>query len=111
MRRRDFVKVIASSAAAWPLVARAQQSKLVRLGYLGAMLARPPTRSFYEKKASNSAIDQGGKKRRDEITEGGEPKLKKVGLRCIPLPGRSLARSRAHPLGRDRGLRSCSAPS
>ena len=34
MRRRDFIKVIAGSAVAWPLAARAQQSKPVRLGYL-----------------------------------------------------------------------------
>ena len=33
MRRRDLLS-LAGSAAAWPLVARAQQRKLVRLGYL-----------------------------------------------------------------------------
>ena len=39
MRRRDFIKGIAGSAAAWPLAARAQQAKVVRLGYLDP--ARP----------------------------------------------------------------------
>jgi ABC-type uncharacterized transport system substrate-binding protein len=37
MRRRDFIKVVAGSAAVWPLAARGQQSKMVRVGalYLG----------------------------------------------------------------------------
>src|SRR5467141_4046409 len=38
MRRRDFIRIVAGSAAAWPLATRAQPSQLARIGalYIGA---------------------------------------------------------------------------
>src|SRR5467141_1170052 len=34
MRRRDFIRIVAGSAAAWPLATRAQPSQLARIGAL-----------------------------------------------------------------------------
>jgi putative tryptophan/tyrosine transport system substrate-binding protein len=48
MRRRDFIKVIASSAAAWPLAARAQQPDRMRLvGVLMAYSKSDPAAQSY----------------------------------------------------------------
>jgi len=48
MRRRDFIVVLAGSAAAWPFGVRAQQPKLAKLGVLLVEKREPFSRVFSE---------------------------------------------------------------
>src|SRR6186997_2041267 len=48
MRRRDFIVVLAGSAAAWPFVVRAQQTRPAKLGVLLMEKREPFSRVFWE---------------------------------------------------------------
>jgi putative ABC transport system substrate-binding protein len=49
LKRREFITLVGAATAAWPRVARAQQSsRLIRLGFLGPALNNPASITQYE---------------------------------------------------------------
>jgi putative ABC transport system substrate-binding protein len=69
MRRREFIAGLAGSAATWPLVAHAQQGKLVRLGYLDGGARPDPTVQNLRRQFVLGMRDLGYNEGRDYILE------------------------------------------
>jgi putative tryptophan/tyrosine transport system substrate-binding protein len=64
MNRRDFL--LGSAAAAWPLAARAQQSRPIRLGFLGPPLNNPGSIPQYQ--AFRTQLEQLGFREGQNLT-------------------------------------------
>jgi putative ABC transport system substrate-binding protein len=58
MRRRDFIALLGGTAA-WPLAARAQQPKMLRVGYSGILARGAPHYVAFEKRMAELGYEQG----------------------------------------------------
>jgi putative tryptophan/tyrosine transport system substrate-binding protein len=61
MRRREFIKVLGAAAAtvAWPLIADAQQRRMLRVGYSGIMPRAAPHYAAFEKRMAELGYQEG----------------------------------------------------
>src|SRR5882757_769729 len=58
MKRREFITLIAS-AAAWPLAGRAQQQKMLRVGFLGMQPRDAPHYANFLKRMAELGYQEG----------------------------------------------------
>src|SRR6266404_1210833 len=59
MKRREFITLLGGAAAAWPLTARAQQPKMLRVGYSGILPREAPHYAAFEKRMAELGYQQG----------------------------------------------------
>ena len=50
MRRREFIWTLGGGAVAWPLAARTQSPKMLRVGYSGMLLRGAPHYTAFERR-------------------------------------------------------------
>jgi putative ABC transport system substrate-binding protein len=59
VRRRELITLIGSAVAAWPLVARAQQQKVLRVGFLGMQPREAPHYTNFLKRMGELGYQEG----------------------------------------------------
>src|SRR5499427_5224418 len=59
MRRREFIAIFGSGVAGWPLAARAQQPKMLRLGFVGIQPREAPVYTNFRKRMAELGYQEG----------------------------------------------------
>jgi putative ABC transport system substrate-binding protein len=59
MGRREFITLLGSAVAAWPLAARAQSPKMLRVGYSGMLTREAPHYAAFEKRMTELGYQEG----------------------------------------------------
>ena len=59
MKRRELITLLGGASVAWPLVARAQQPKMLRVGFSGIMARGAPHYVAFEKRMAELGYQQG----------------------------------------------------
>jgi putative ABC transport system substrate-binding protein len=59
MKRRKFIAVVGGALVAWPLAVRAQQPKMLRVGYSGILPREAPHYAAFEKRMAELGYQQG----------------------------------------------------
>jgi putative tryptophan/tyrosine transport system substrate-binding protein len=59
VKRREFITLLGGVATAWPLAVRAQQPKMLRVGYSGILPREAPHYAAFEKRMAELGYQQG----------------------------------------------------
>ena len=59
MKRREFITLLGGAAVGWPLAARAQPPKMLRVGYSGMLPREAPHYAAFEKRMAELGYQEG----------------------------------------------------
>jgi len=89
MRRREFITLLGGAAAAWPLAARAQQHKMLRVGFVGMQPRDAPHYANFLKRMAELGYQEGRNFTFDYIqtpnVEGYEKNYRELAVRKVDV--------------------------
>src|SRR5262245_60499539 len=97
MKRRDFITLV-GSAAAWPLAARAQQSSMPVIGFLGVIqLAERPKAALRQGLAEQGFVEGRNIAIEFRFTEGRYDRMPEMAAELVRLPATVIVASPTPP--------------